>query len=442
MARRYVLAMLGGAVAAIAAAGALSWFIDPLGIYGSPRVQGLNALKPALKGRVRIAKTLHVANDGWDCIVVGTSRGEAGIDTGHPYFRATPCFNAAQGGQHYEESRRLVDAAIHRGGLRRVVAMLDFEVANAHYEGPTDFDPGNYRPWRRALLALNLELIEQALYTPMRQDADVLRRDHALWFPDGRFDFPPPPRGHRALALASEAGYFTKALFRGPRHEFALATPASRPLEHLRGIAAQCSASGVELVLVVAPTHARQLEAISAAGLWPEFESWKRSLVAINEEEAARTRKPPFVLWDFSGYSEITTEPFPPVDDTHTRMRWYFESSHFTPAAGDRMLDRIAGGSDPGFGTRLTSDMLEAHLDRIRAARLSWRASHPVDAAEVEGLASQFGARNGVPRPDGNHRGRGEERSMAADAEVDRVFAGHLAQVRRLVPRQDVAPLR
>jgi hypothetical protein len=387
MARRYLLAMLCGAVAAVAAALALSWFIDPLGIYGAPRIEGLNALKPALKSRVRIAKTVRVANEPWPCIVVGTSRAETGIDVRHPYFREAPCFNAAVGGQHYEESRRLVQAAIDRGALRRVVAVLDFEVANAHYEGPVDFIPDNYRPWRRASLALQLDLLAQAIYTPMRQDADVVRADQALWFADGRFDFPRPPQGHRAIARASEAGYFAKAYFRGPRREFALATPASQPLERLREIVAACHAHGVELVIAIAPAHARQLETIAAAGLWPEFESWKRSLVVINEEEAARARKPLFALWDFSGYSEITTEPFPPYGDTRTRMRWYFDSSHFTPVAGDRMLDRIAGKPDPGFGARLASDMLERHLDGIRAGRLAWRADHPVDAGEVERAA-------------------------------------------------------
>lgn len=387
MARRYLLTMLAAAAGATLVAAAFSWWIDPLAIYGSPRIAGINALKPAIKGRARIFKTVNAARGTWPCLIVGTSRAETGLDTRHQFFNGTPCFNAALGGQPYEESLRLVQAAASRGALRRVVAVLDFAVANAHYEAPADFVDANYRPWRGASLAVNLEMLGKAVETLARQDEAALREDHALWLPDGRFDFPLPARGHRRIALASESDYLRKAYFRGAEKQFAFATATSHPLQHVRALLAFAYARGFDVVIVIAPAHARQWETIAAAGLWDAWEAWKRELVAIDEQEAARAGKPAFALWDFSGYDEITTEPFPPLADTRSRMRWYFDSSHFTPAAGDRLLDRIAGKPGDSIGTRLHSGMLEAHLARIRAGRQRWRADYPLDAAEVERTA-------------------------------------------------------
>jgi len=62
MTRPYLLAMACGAFAATAIVAAVCWVVDPLGIYDSPRIEGFDALKPALKTRSRVFKTVKVAN--------------------------------------------------------------------------------------------------------------------------------------------------------------------------------------------------------------------------------------------------------------------------------------------------------------------------------------------------------------------------------------------
>lgn len=386
MARPYLLAMACGALAATAIVATICWVIDPLAIYDSPRIDGFNALKPALKTRSRVFKTVRVANGDWEAIIVGTSRAESAFDPHHPFFEGKRCFNAALGGQSYDESLALVQAAARDGKLRNVVAVLDFEVANAHYEGSPDFVPDNYRPWRKASLAMSLDVLGQALPTPLRQEREALRRDQALWLPDGRYVFPQPLAGHRALALVSESEYLAANYFRGPSLQYALATRSSQPMERVRALFALVHAHDIGLTLVIAPSHARQSETIAAAGLWHDWETWKRMLVSIDDEEARRAGRPSFAIWDFSGYNEVTTEPFPALDDRKP-MRWYYDSSHFTPAAGDRVLDRLSGKEDPAFGVMLTAANIESHLAGTRAARVRWREEHPLDANEIELLA-------------------------------------------------------
>jgi len=386
MTRPYLLAMACGAFAATAIVAALCWVIDPLAIYDSPRIEGIDALKPALKTRSRVFKTVKVVNGDWEAIIVGTSRAETAFDPHHPFFEGKRCFNAALGGQSYDESLALVQSAARGGKLRSVVAVLDFEVANAHYEGAPDFVPDNYRPWRKASLAMSLDVLGQALRTPLHQDREELLRDQSLWLPDGRSVLPSPVGGHRALALVSESEYLGVNYFRGPALQFALATPSSQPMERVRALFAFAHAHNIGLTLVIAPSHARQLETIAAAGLWSEFEAWKRMLVSIDAEEARTAGRPAFAIWDFSGYNEVTTEPFPALDDRRA-MRWYYDSSHATPAAGNRVLDRLSGKEDPSFGAMLTAANIESHLAETRAARARWRESYPRDSAEIELLA-------------------------------------------------------
>jgi hypothetical protein len=64
-------------------------------------------------------------------------------------------------------------------------------------------------------------------------------------------------------------------------------------------------------------------------------------------------------LWDFSGYSSVTTEALPELG-SRAEMRFYRDSSHFKDVVGDFVLDRLFGLSHPrrpvplDFGVRLT----------------------------------------------------------------------------------------
>ncbi|MFZ3161792.1 MAG: hypothetical protein WA134_16820, partial [Rhodoferax sp.] len=68
---------------------------------------------------------------------------------------------------------------------------------------------------------------------------------------------------------------------------------------------------------------------------------------------------------------------------------------HYTPAAGNLVLDRIFNFKSPDrtvpddFGVLLTPQTIEAHLARIRADRERYRQTHPQDVAEIEAMARE-----------------------------------------------------
>jgi hypothetical protein len=76
-------------------------------------------------------------------------------------------------------------------------------------------------------------------------------------------------------------------------------------------------------------------------------------------------------------------------------MHWYFDSSHYTPAAGDLILDRIfnfksADRTVPNdFGVLITSQNIEAHLGHIRTAREHYQKIHPEDISEIDAISRE-----------------------------------------------------
>jgi hypothetical protein len=86
---------------------------------------------------------------------------------------------------------------------------------------------------------------------------------------------------------------------------------------------------------------------------------------------SVRNDKPPFQIWDFSGYNDYTTEPLP--NKRNEKMHYYYDGSHFLPIVGDKMLEQMMSKNNPeapsGFGRLLTSRTLDNALAEERKER-------------------------------------------------------------------------
>jgi hypothetical protein len=161
--------------------------------------------------------------------------------------------------------------------------------------------------------------------------------------------------------------------------------------EPFRFMLRRAHAEGTDLRLFITPNPTAVRRLFIALGLGERYEFWIKSLVRINEEEAARAGRRPLPLWDFSDPNSITAEPIPKPGDL-TPMRWYWEFSHYRKETGDLILDRVLEYSDPAhlvpddFGVRLTGENVETHLARTRAALDKWSTQNPeLDAQIVAG---------------------------------------------------------
>ncbi|MEI6325981.1 MAG: hypothetical protein WCO91_11065 [Gemmataceae bacterium] len=226
-------------------------------------------------------------------------------------------------------------------------------------------------------------------YQQNNRNANWDSRDGSHRFYGGNF------LGHNPLFLYRDNSFLANIFLPSPAYQFSFNANGKSTEDYYRKIFALAHQKNIDLRVFISPTHARHMEVIYVLGLWPLQDEWLRIMVKVNEEEAARAGKAPFPLWDFSGFNSRTTEEVPALGDTETRMKWYWESSHYKKELGDLVLDRVLDYSSPNrkvpadFGVLLDSKMLEAHLNQVRIDRDAWRKSHPEDVKEIAEMAAK-----------------------------------------------------
>jgi len=373
---------------------AFNYVIDPWGLNYAFRLDGVNAVKADVNSYINLHKAYAIRRLRPEAIILGSSRAADGIRTGHPAWGAQPAYNLGIDGVSMRGIRSFFQRAHAVRPLKRVVVGLDFfyfHVSNqenaALAEAMRVFDDPlfYFKPY------LTSEMLRASRQSRYLQSSGI----QAI-LPNGEtnvivgFEVTLQRiKGHRALFRRSEEEYIS-----GHYRSFRLYDDQGRTtLSDLKAIVAAARRDDVDLRLFISPSHARQWEMIRVAGLWSEFERWKRALVAMLAEDAAghpgRTLIP---LWDFSGYNSITTENVPPEGDASSRMQRYWDSSHYTQDVGDMILDRLfdyeaADRRIPGdFGVPLGADNIDSHLARIRKEQMRYHKTHAADVAEIEAL--------------------------------------------------------
>ena len=396
----------------------MNFVVDPFGMYRLVDLDGFNAYKPAVDHRVRLVKAYEVRRLRPQGIILGTSRSHLGLRPSHDGWdpAAKPVYNLAFDGATTKEMYQYLLHAHAVRPLRQVVLGLDtYHATLAPATARPDFDAQLLdSAGSRALPSLiradlkvftSLDTLRASLAT-VRSQSD---REPQWFAPDGQrlgevfFRRPGEhfaqlgPRGYFEEIDRLEVGFKREGqLAANARDPGRIAQPAigagETSLAYIGRIVAFCRAQRVDLRIFIAPEHAHQLEITAAIGEWATLENAKRSLVQLLAEDSARhAGAPPIPLWDFSGYSSVTTEALP-ESGSHAEMKFYWDSSHFKDIVGDFVLDRLFNSSRPrkeipaDFGVPLTPATIEPALARLRADRLAYRRSHPEDVAWIQSL--------------------------------------------------------
>lgn len=126
-----------------------------------------------------------------------------------------------------------------------------------------------------------------------------------------------------------------------------------------KAIVDTCKQRNIKLKVLIAPVHAAQLELINRAGIWSEFENWKRQIVKITP------------VWDFSTYSNLTTEV---IGD---QMQHFVDSVHYRDEVANLIMNRIYNYNQEkvptNFGKIISQSNIEPHLKIVREQRLNWK---------------------------------------------------------------------
>jgi len=389
-----------------------NWLIDPYGVFGAPEIEGVNRIKYGINNHLRLAKAHAVLREKPRTVILGSSRAESSFDPQHPDFRNRPVYNLALSGAGLYELYRYLQHAQGSQPLAEAVLALDFYMFNSDWPVQVDFDEQRLTvsadgrsnralPGSRLALLLSWDALKDSLDSLRRQSAPGISYD-TDGLREERYDIPAILNGggHREAFIANEEyflryGYTPKS--RG--YTFADSRTGKDSFEWLKRILEHCRVHGIRLTVLINPVHARQYETIRAAGLWPQFEDWKRRLTEVFAEDASAHGLEPYALWDFGRYNALTTEAVPAAGDATTTMRWYRESSHFTRELGQLVLGQALTGKPPpaplpaDLGVRFDASNVEAILARMREDQAKWAADHPQDVMEIRDAAARVSRR-------------------------------------------------
>ena len=348
-ARAYLKVAFATVLLTCGAVAATNIVIDPFGAFRLVPMAGVNTAKPAIATRVKLAKAFDIRRIRPEALVLGTSRSHIGLRMTHPGWGGQPTrrYNAAFDGATTKEMYAYLRHAHAVGRLREVVLGLDtWQLGSGPATVRADFDASLLRTglgsldWLSVALAdarlfANLDTLGASLTTLRGQDArrgwlgadgqrlgDVFFREVEPAFVAG-------PGDYLRSVDRQEVGYKTApaSVRRGLAAAHPQSPAADTSFEYIARIVEFCRAESIALRLFLTPAHAHQLEIAALVGEWPKIEGGKRALTELIAADAqAHPDERAFRLYDFSGYSSVTTEPVP-EPGSRAEMQYYWDSS-------------------------------------------------------------------------------------------------------------------
>jgi hypothetical protein len=392
----FVKILLLAALAGVAGVAAMNVLVDPAGAF--PRVHLKLFEKVRYLDLDRVARAEMAARGDWQVIVLGSSRAEAGLPAGHPFFTTNRACNLSLAGAMFPELEAEFDFAQQHNNLEHVILCLDFFMFSKGAPWVDNFSESKFNSNFDRFPYYCRRLLGRAA---IDRSWDAVRRTLQGYRP-----VPQQTRGFRNNWLGADVcqrELFGRVLYNyGAGYRLQIFAPSY--LEQFRHIVRVCHDQRIDLRVAIMPVHALDLELVYASGHWKDFEDWKLSLVKVLGEEGVEGK---FNLWDFTSYAGMTAEPVPPAGDCRTRMKYYFENSHCTPLLGGLMLDAMLRGKEsepanadvdpprssegrgePGFGVRLTKSNVQQELARILQERTVYALTNADDIAWVQRIVA------------------------------------------------------
>ena len=359
----YLRWMLTTLAICVALVGAINVFVDPLGIFGSPRIPGINATKPYLDHHRDLTRWQAARRVCAGAGIFGNSRAEIGFDPRHPAFAAAglSAFNYALPSAPASTIDRQLKWLASIGCTPKlaivVVEFNDFLGTTKAVPLPPVDAPPQIDGKVLAETVFSLTGLQDSLKTLALQRARYGATLTELGFnPLDNY-----------IAEVNNSGHYV--LFRQRAEQNARAwrrmEPAIQPAsglsidqQALEAVLAGLEAAGSTTRLVIYPYHAEIRLIQARLGLAGLFDDWRRMIVAM------AARHPGVEVWDFSGIGPEVLEAIPAPGDRQTHLRNFWEAGHFKRELGDRVVARAMGeaGADSAFGLRLTPENIDRAL--------------------------------------------------------------------------------
>jgi hypothetical protein len=341
--------------------GALNWAIDPQDIFKTPNYWQVNHQKINKDNNDRLFKAVDIIRLQPNGVIAGSSRTKQGIDPESSVLGTDKNFyNLALNGPNFYEVKRYIEHAIYnQPDLKQIILGVDFFMFNQDLENQPTFK--NSRLEKKQIIfddaiqnLFSLDVASKSLDTikASQQSLHTINDDYGDngFMPNRNFNNGESIwRFHQSIRL-----------FFSLHSEYKYSQSYG---DNFKEIVELCKQHNIELVVFISPAHATNWESIYTMKRWPVFEQWKRDLVQVTP------------VWDFSGYNSITTEPIAKY------MKNYVDNSHYTPAIGNLILQRILNKQTEkvptDFGILLAPKNVEKHLQQIKSDRQKWLKNNP-----------------------------------------------------------------
>jgi len=391
--RKYLCGLAAAILMLLIVIGGINLVVDPYSFFNVASLRGINAYK-TFGLKLRLRKPVHIYQRRPEILIMGSSRG------GHlrcDYL--TPevghCYNGSlRGITPYEEARE-IEHAITVGHVKRIVWKMSYGTFAETVLKKEGFDDDSFaRESDGITFALHKKMLDSYLYAlfswetfqDSRLTVDLQDRPYG-WFSteiwsfeaDGSWRTYPVARAktdpqwvyerhvkHWGLSthtMVTQLQQLHQTIDRDP-HQFEanynqFETALDRIYRH-----------HIALTLILSPEHASYLQLMQESGLWPYAETWKRRVVAINEQVAARYGVAPALVWDFGGFNQYSMEPTWEALQAGQSMQWYEDIVHFNEALGKKMFEAInAAPRNDSWYTIVNSSNIDAHLQTLRQQR-------------------------------------------------------------------------
>lgn len=321
--------------------------IDPYQYFFTPKITGLNAIKPEYEKHIMLSKAAEAKQIKAETIILGSSRIMSGIESSYDLFKKSDkVFNLGLPGINMYQSLQYFKHALYfQKDIKLVIIGIDFFMFNDYLDNLDNFDEERLEKRLSIQDSIGTTLSIDTLAASLKT-LDINRKNER--------------EKNQESTTKKFQRWLTNFLeFRGFYKTYRL---SQKQLDSLKLIIDLCRANNIDYRVFISPTHATQYEAIEVAGLWTTFEKWKKEVVKITP------------VWDFSGYNSITTEV---ISESMTN---YIDNSHYSSHTGELVLNKIfayqADKIPQDFGIFVDRGNLASHLHQIRLNRDRWRQNN------------------------------------------------------------------
>jgi hypothetical protein len=362
-----------------------SFVVDPAGFFHYRGIHLGDAAHKKLRASALTVKSLALPALNPRVVIIGTSRVALGYDIASFESDYLPAdrYNLGLPGMTMEEAELLIRELGNKEKLRDLFVALDYGMFTMSRPPRDEFTKiaSGEDSYGSSILG-KLMRYKFALFSPKVMKSILFRARNSpdlsgFWTRESQHAS--RSKGHRVLTHRAERA----KVAREPQ-QFGY----ERQLESFRRTLKVLGRMPVRKYIFVNPAHVRRLVLFTVSGQQQRYISWLDDMIREVCEQPADTMP---MLTVFSGVNKITTEPFPPLGDKNTQMQWYWESNHFKPATGVKVLESLTNPRELGddFGKVLTCNNRKQFLAMFEKQWNDYIRENPDIVAEISHIMNQ-----------------------------------------------------